>query len=225
MNNQLPTTLPLLNWPSNEKDLLEAEIIKLFKVILSSQRIETVRKIFNLAGNEYVEAFVANTLIIKKYSKREPEERILEKIDGKNIEVLTGEAHAFTKEKIYEYFDLSYIPFKVVFAMIFSLPLPFGKNRYEVERKRLLKIYGLDASNIEFKNINSIAFFDEKFEITKKYEKLQQNNPPREKSTSKYDSLIAEAKEKLQIKMTFDAISLSKIVRNFKKYFYENGSQ
>ena len=120
MNNQLPTTLPLLNWPSNEKDLLEAEIIKLFKVILSSQRIETVRKIFNLAGNEYVEAFVANTLIIKKYSKREPEERILEKIDGKNIEVLTGEAHAFTKEKIYEYFDLSYIPFKVVFAMIFS---------------------------------------------------------------------------------------------------------
>lgn len=176
MNSGIKPAVALSTFNNIEENLF-IEILKLYKIVLNSTKVKEIRNKFNLSKDEFIANFLRNEgVIIKKFPAQiQDKGKKIKTINGMDVTSLYTNSLGLVKEQILDEFQLAYLPLEFIMQVIFFLPLPAKRRRNELPIKRLIHFYslGIDTKKLSFKNINTIKYFDEKFEFTRKYDDLR----------------------------------------------------
>lgn len=203
--------------------------------------------IYRFVSDDEIE--IIRYISAKKTEKKTPEKQkitLLKTINNADIATLyKNDLKDFVENEIIRYFKL-HLPLAFVMRMIFFCNLSAFKDKdymnhwvdyYHLKTPDREEAYPLETpTDIEyftfkipgeikysFKSIGSTNFFDQMFELVRRYDQLQKTIEPKKRDKSKYDSLLTKENKKALAKTSLSARELSKKVKNFKKYFYGNG--
>ena len=222
---------------------MDKNLLKLHKIIKCSNIVKNLRKSIGLKNGEYfkryIVGFVVTTLnkkipILKSFAVQNKVQKQV--IDYFGIESVASSVinGIFWGDLVLKQF--LFIPRinndkRIQFTVVFDeMPtkesldylmkqINYYLNSVNSAYKNHDEIQGISTKKCKFERIKTVDYFDEKFEISKKYKLLIKQYHPKKIPSKKMNKLLIEAKKMLQIKAPFNVKDLRKHIEQFDKYF------